>query len=351
MIIFDNVAKMKSQFRRKALLYNDLGNSSIQCNTCWHKCVIKEGKHGRCKTRINVNGTLLTENYGLISTLSINPIEKKPLFHYYPGSYALTIGSVSCNFTCPWCQNWSVSKVYPSEVHIPRYLSPEDLVNKTESDPKIDGISISFNEPTLSLEYALDTFRLCNPKTYRMFVTNGYMTPRALELLFQTGMTGMSVTVKGNSETAKKYCGINVEKVWDNITAAFKKGVHVEVICLIIPTVNDSLTFFTEVGERVNDIDPNIPLHFTRFYPDYQFTDVDPTPVPVLEEAHRVTRSVGLNYVYLGNVFGHPLENTYCSNCRTLLIRRTGYQIEKKFDKKNNRCPSCALKIPIIQSI
>jgi len=285
-------------------------------------------------------------NYGLVSSYSINPIEKKPLFHYYPGTYASTVGSYSCNFKCPWCQNWSISKVYPSEVHFPRYLSPEELVKKTESDSKIDGISISFNEPTLSLEYALDTFRLCNPETYRMFVTNGYMTTEALDLLIQAGMTGMSVTVKGDSNIVKKYCKTNVEKVWDNIKTAFNRGVHVEVICLIIPTVNDSGSFFSETAKKIQDINDNIPLHFTRFFPDYQFTDVKPTPVSTLEKAHQIARQNGLKFVYLGNIFGHPLENSYCPNCQKLLIKRTGYRIKMLFDPQEAKCSSCNEVIP-----
>lgn len=338
---------MNNQFRKKALLYRNLSNSSIQCNTCWHKCVIKEGEYGRCKTRVNTRGTLLTESYGMISSLSINPIEKKPLFHYYPGSYALTIGSISCNFSCPWCQNWSLSKVYPSEVHFPRYLSSEELVERTENNSQIYGISISFNEPSLSLEYSLDVFRLCKPDTYRMFVTNCYMTSQALDLLIEAGMTGMTVTVKGSSDVVKKFCGANVEKVWNNIKSAYKEGIHVEIVCLIIPSVNDSIGFFKHVARRIIDIDPNIPLHFTRFFPDYQFRKVDATPIKTLEKAHQVAQSEGVKFVYLGNVPGHPLENTYCPNCKKLLIKRTGYQIEKKFDVETRHCPFCETEIPL----
>ncbi|MHA2244533.1 MAG: AmmeMemoRadiSam system radical SAM enzyme [Candidatus Hodarchaeales archaeon] len=338
---------MNSQFRRKALLYNDLGNSAVQCNTCWHKCVIKEGKHGRCKTRINIRGILLTEIYGMVSSLSINPIEKKPLFHYYPGSYALTIGSISCNYSCPWCQNWSISKCYPTEVHFPNFLSPEELVEQTEKNSKINGISVSFNEPTLSLEFSLDVFRLCKPETYRSFVTNGYMTDQALKLLIESGMTGMTVTVKGNSNMVEKYCETDVEKVWNNIKIAYREGLHVEIVCLIIPTVNDSVEFYKEVAKRLTDINQNIPLHFTRFFPDYQFTRVDATPIKTLEEAHEVAQSEGVNFVYLGNVPGHPLENTYCSNCQSLLIKRSGYHIEKKFDIQIPCCPSCGIEIPL----
>ena len=322
-------------------------SSKIQCDTCWHRCIIQEGKYGRCRTRINIDGTLNCTNYGLVSSLSINPIEKKPLFHYYPGSRALTIGSISCNFSCPWCQNWSISKCYPSEVHFPRFISPKELIKKIEDDNKITGLSISFNEPTLSLEYSLDVFRLCKTETYLSFVTNGYMTSQALKLLIEAGMTGMTVTVKGNSYMVKKYCGTDVERVWSNIKTAYKEGVHVEIVCLIIPTVNDSIDFYKEVATRLKEINSNIPLHFTRFHPDYQFTNVDATPIKTLELAHESAQSEGLSFVYLGNVPGHPLENTYCPNCQKLLIKRTIYQIEVKYDVKIQHCPSCETTIPI----
>ncbi|MFX0091817.1 MAG: radical SAM protein, partial [Candidatus Hodarchaeota archaeon] len=233
----------------------------------------------------------------------------------------------------------------PSDIRMPRFLSPEQLVKRTEGDPRITGISISFNEPTLSLEYALDVFRLCKPETYCMFVTNGYLSPAALNLLIEAGLTGMSITIKGDSEATKKYCKTNVEKVWETIKIANREGVHVEVICLVIPTVNDSIDFFKQVSSRLASLDQNIPLHFTRFFPAYQFTEVEPTPIATLEKAHQIARSEGLNFVYLGNVFGHSLENTYCPNCETLLIKRTGYQLKKIIDLETCRCPSCRTKI------
>lgn len=334
-------------FQKEALLYTSLGNLKVQCQTCWHRCKISEGEYGRCRTRKNVEGTLYCVNYGLLSSFSINPIEKKPLFHYYPGTHASTIGSFSCNSSCPWCQNWSISKVYPSEVQFPHYLSPEELVEKTETNPKIHGISVSFNEPTLSLEYSLDVFRMCKPETYRMFVTNGYMSNQALKLLIEAGMTGMSVTVKGNQKEVKRYCGIDVAKVWENIRTAVREGVHVEIICLIIPTVNDTEDFYRNVSKQVISIDPKIPLHFTRFHPDYQFTDVKATPIKTLEKAYEVAQSEGVTFVYLGNVPGHPLENTYCPKCQKLLIKRTIYHIEMKFDVQTRRCPSCNTEIPL----
>jgi pyruvate formate lyase activating enzyme len=223
-------------------------------------------------------------------------------------------------------------------------------VRKVENDRKISGISISFNEPTLSLEYALDVFNRCKPETYRMFVTNGYMTPHALECLINAGMTGMSITVKGDADTVKNYCKTDIEKVWENIKHASDKKVHVEIIYLTIPTVNDITAFFRQVASRLSEINKDTPLHFTQFHPDYQFTHVDMTPIDTLEKAHKIAKSEGIRYVYLGNVPGHPLENTYCSNCQKLLIKRTGYNIEKKFDVRTGRCPFCSTKIPLFLS-
>ncbi|MFX1336365.1 MAG: AmmeMemoRadiSam system radical SAM enzyme [Promethearchaeota archaeon] len=341
------VLSTENIFKKEALLFTQKGHSKIQCETCWHHCLIPEGGYGRCQTRTNIEGTLYCINYGLISSFSINPIEKKPLFHYYPGSHASTIGSFSCNFSCPWCQNWRISKRYPFKMHSSDFRSPEELVKNTENNKKAQGISVSFNEPTLSLEYALDVFRLCKPETYRMFVTNGYMTNPALKLLIEAGMSGMSITVKGSSKTVKKYCKAKVERVWNNIITAYREGVHIEIICLIIPTVNDSINFFKQVATRLVNIDPNIPLHFTRFYPDYQFTEGNVTPLSTLEKAHQIAHAEGMNYVYLGNVPGHPLENTYCPKCQKLLIKRTGYHIERKIDLQKHYCPSCSTKIPL----
>ena len=339
---------MISKFQKLAYLFDPLDKSRVQCNTCWHHCQITPGKMGICKTRKNVNGEFITLNYGLCSSLSINPIEKKPLFHYFPGSRALTIGSVSCNFNCPWCQNWTISKIHPGKVKHKRYLSPKDLVEMASNNIQIQGISFSFNEPVIWLEYILDVFELCDDSLYQMIVTNGYMTPEALNLLIDSGMTGMSVTVKGNTETVKNFCGANVKNVWQNIERAYKKDVHIEIICLVIPRINDSTNYFHQVGERIVTLDPNIPLHFTRFFPDYKFNNVDPPPITTLEEAHAIACQQGLNYVYLGNLFGHPLENTYCPECKEVLIQRTGYEI-KQFLTSTNKCPSCRKGIPIRQ--
>ena len=206
---------------------------------------------------------------------------------------------------------------------------------------KIKGISLSFNEPTLSLEYILDIFQVLKPSIYKMFVTNGYMTYEALDALISTGLTGMSITIKGDNSTVLKYCNAQVEKVWEKITHAVTKGVHVEIICLIIPSVNDNPKFYERVAKNIKNIDNRIPLHFTQFYPSYHFTHLPVTPISSLEQAHEIAKRVGLDYVYLGNVFGHPLENTYCPICQTLLIKRAGLHSEVLIDLKSKKCPKC----------
>ncbi|MHA1449881.1 MAG: AmmeMemoRadiSam system radical SAM enzyme [Candidatus Hodarchaeales archaeon] len=337
---------MQNHLKKESYLYSPLKDSSVKCLTCWRQCNILDGSYGFCRTRINIKGVLYCINHGLISSLSVNPIEKKPLFHYFPGTFALTAGSYSCNFTCPWCQNHDISKVYPADIEEPRYLPVEELVKQAEANPQVDGLSISFNEPVLSLEYAVDTFRLSNEHLYKMIVTNGYMTDLAFELLIDSGMTGMSVNVKGDAATVKKFCNADVNRVWKNIRTAHGKGVHVEIICLIIPGVNDEERFFKQVARDIVAIDERIPLHFTRYFPAYRFT-ADPTPVSLLEKACEIASQEGVKFVYIGNVPGHQFENTYCPFCRQLLIKRTGFQIELMFETITSHCPSCGAEIPI----
>ncbi len=224
---------------REALLAEEAENGKIRCLTCMRRCVIPEGGLGFCKTRKNIDGKLFTLIYGDISSLSANPIEKKPLFHFYVGSKALTVGSWSCSWSCPWCQNWEISKHPPDEFK--NYVSPERLMRLVKAY-RCQGTSISFNEPTLMLEYSLDVFRLARDRGYyNTYVTNGYMTPEALNLLIENGLDAMNVDVKGCKEAVKKYCGANVDYVWDNIHEAKKMGVHVEVTTLVIPRVNDDV--------------------------------------------------------------------------------------------------------------
>jgi pyruvate formate lyase activating enzyme len=332
---------MPSPFIHKPLLQKAV-NNRVRCLTCERRCVLADGQVGWCRTRQNRGGTLYTLIYGAVSSLSCNPIEKKPLHHFYPGSIALTAGSWSCNFDCPWCQNYHISKAEPGEG---RYMSPQEFVS-TAVDLGCQGTSISFNEPTLSLEWSLEVFRLARARgLYNTYVTNGYMTAAALELLAGAGLDGMNVDVKGDAKAVKEYCGADVEMVWRNCRRARELGVWVEVTTLVIPGVNDSDEVLNGIAGRIgSDLGPDTPWHVSGYYPAYRF-DAPPTPVKTLERAWQIGRQAGLTFVYLGNVPGHRLENTTCPDCEVLLIQRQGLRTTVDHLGRG-RCPNCDREIP-----
>jgi pyruvate formate lyase activating enzyme len=277
--------------------------------------------------------------YGAVSSLAANPIEKKPFYHFHPGTSAFTVGSWSCNFGCPWCQNWDISKAAPPAR--PEYVSPELFIELTENSGS-QGTSISFNEPTLSLEWSLDVLRLARKRNlYNTFVTNGYMTPEALSLLTDAGLDAMNVDMKGDAVAVKKFCkGIDVEKVWATCRLGRSRGVHIEITTLVIPTVNSAETSLRSIAERiVSDVGPEVPWHVSAYYPAYRF-DAPSTPMETLERAWRIGKEAGLHFVYVGNVPGHRYDNTYCPGCGTLLIRRRGYDIAANL-VRNGQCPNC----------
>ncbi|MFQ5977605.1 MAG: AmmeMemoRadiSam system radical SAM enzyme [Candidatus Heimdallarchaeota archaeon] len=337
--------------RIRAFLQEQLEDGNVRCLTCQRHCVIIPQKYGHCKTRFNDQGTLYTTTYGLVTSLSNNPIEKKPLFHYYPGSVATTIGSKSCNFDCPWCQNWTLSKASSEELPASsEFMSPRQIVDFAKRS-QVQGLSVSFNEPTLSLEYALELFELAAPEhLYCMFVTNGYMTAEALRLLVKAGLTGAAVTLKGPADMVKKYCHADVEGVWDTLTLAKSLGVHVEVISLLIPNTNDHRDYLNNlVAQVLTDLGPDTPIHFTRYFPAYKFT-IPATPVKTLEFARDLALEIGLRYSYIGNVPGHPYENTYCPACKRLLIRRYATSLLAFDVNQQNTCPDCGEQIPLFHS-
>jgi pyruvate formate lyase activating enzyme len=286
---------------------------------------------------------LVTLIYGAASSLAANPVEKKPFYHFWPGTGAFTIGSWSCNFGCPWCQNWDISKKPPPARG--RYVSPEQFVALTE-ESGCAGTSISFNEPTLSLDWSLDVFRLARRRgLYNTYVTNGYITPEALELLIDAGLDAMNVDIKGDAEGVRHYCkGINVDKVWEASKLARQRGVHIEITTLIIPTVNDTNQILQGIAERiVSDLGPGVPWHVSAYFPAYQF-NAPPTPVRTLERAWEIGRSIGLEFIYAGNVPGHPYDNTYCPACNTMLIQRMGFDVLAN-RIHSGRCPKCQREI------
>jgi pyruvate formate lyase activating enzyme len=297
---------------------------------------------GWCRTRRHQDGKLVTLTYGAVSSLSANPIEKKPLYHFHPETLALTSGSLSCNFDCPWCQNAGISKASPGPA---RTMSPEAFVQKAVG-LGCRGTSISLNEPTLSLEWSLEVFHLaCEQGLYNTYVTNGYMTPEALRLLVQAGLDAMNVDVKGDAWAVRHYCGADVEVVWRNCRLAREADVWLETTTLVIPGVNDSYEVLGGIAERiVADLGPDVPWHVSGYHPAHRF-DAPPTPVDTLERAWRLGKGAGLEFVYLGNVPGHRCENTYCPDCERLLIRRWGLGVTGHY-LEDGRCPDCGRTVP-----
>jgi pyruvate formate lyase activating enzyme len=330
--------EVASGFVRESLLQDRVGDK-IRCNVCERRCLIVAGGFGWCRTRQNRDGKLVTLIYGAVSSLAANPIEKKPFYHFHPGSSALTAGSWSCNFGCPWCQNWDISKTPPPAAG--ESVLPERFLKVLEKEG-CQGTSISFNEPTLSLEWSLEVFRLAGERGfYNTYVTNGYMTPEALDLLIEAGLDAMNVDMKGDAAVVKKLCkAVDIEKVWAACRLAQSRGIHVEITTLVIPTVNDSEGALRGLAERIaSELGRQTPWHVSGYYPAYRFT-APPTPVETLERAWQTGRQAGLHFVYTGNVPGHRYDNTYCPGCGALLIERWGFEVVEN-RLRAGCCPQC----------
>ncbi len=352
---FMNYVRENPECVREALLYEKLQNKRVRCRVCNRFCIINNNSFGMCKDRYNHNGTLFVLTYGNISSLSCNPIEKKPFFHFWPGSSALTIGSWSCNFLCPWCQNYEISKEHPLS-HECFYISPEDFISLTMSQ-NCQGTSFSFNEPSISLfEYSIEVMKIARKKgLYNTYVTNGYFSEEALKELVKAGIDAMNIDIKGCSPKIDRYTGANNEHVWEIAKEAVKQGVHIEITTLVIPKLNDSPSCLNEIASRiVNELGKDVPWHVTRYFPQYKAYKYgldEITPITTLEKAYEIGVKNGLSYVYLGNVPGHPLENTYCPKCGTLLIRRYGFSILEVNLTHDKKCPKCGTKIKIVGKI
>lgn len=334
---------------REALLWEAVGDKRVKCGLCHRRCTIAEGKRGYCRVRENREGKLYTLNYALASSASPDPIEKKPLFHFYPGTSVFSLGTVSCNFRCLHCQNYSISQapLEEAEGYLVEY-PPEKAVTLTK-DYGCSGIAWTYNEPTIWFEYTLDSAKLAKERgLYTVYVTNGYYTEEALELLAPY-LDAVNIDVKGfEDEFYREISKAKLMPVLDTAEKTAKKGIHVELTYLVIPGKNDKSEDFQAFVDWVAGISQDIPVHFTRFHPDYMMLSSPSTPIETLEAARKIGLEK-LNYVYSGNVVGHEGENTYCPNCGEMLIKRWGFTIQKLELTKDNRCPNCGEKIMIIR--
>lgn len=326
--------------------YQKLTNYYIRCISCERRCIIPINGTGVCKTKTNINGKLYTLTYGDLSSVESRPIEIKPFYNFWPGSTAITISTWSCNFPCPWCQNWHISK-YPPKPEKAVYTPPERVIRIAELN-KDQGTCVSFNEPTMLLEYSIDLFKQARERgLYNTYVSNGYMTIHALDELIKAGLNGLKIDIKGDKEVYRRILAANHEIPWRNAEYAQKHGVHVEIVALLVTGICDKEEVIDDIIEtHLKKLGPDTPLHFTRYYPAYKYHK-PPTKIEILEKAYLKAKKRGINYVYTGNIPGHPYEHTYCPNCGKPVIKRYNYYIIEINLTKDKKCKYCGQSIKI----
>lgn len=332
---------------REAMFYKKLENNVVKCNLCNHRCPrIAEKKRGICGVRENRNGKLYTLVYGRVVARNIDPIEKKPLFQFLPGTMAYSIATVGCNFRCGNCQNYDISQM-PKEhgTIVGQEMSPEDVVSTAKRN-NCKSIAYTYSEPTIFFEYAYETAKLAKKEGIKnVFVTNGYITPEALNKIAPY-LDAANIDLKSYTETFyKKNCGAHLQPVLDSIKLHKKYDIWTEITTLIIPTLNDTEQELRQIAEFIkNEAGPETPWHITAFHPTYKLTNLHPTNIQILRIAREIGLKTGLRYVYEGNVPGEDGENTFCYKCQKILIRRFGYQILEN-NIIDSACPYCGAKI------
>ena len=326
---------------KEAKFYSRLNEDKILCETCPRGCIIYKNKYGFCKAYYNESGKLYNVLYGEIVSIALDPIEKKPLFHFYPGSKILSVGTNGCNLRCQFCQNWELVEGNNQTNNV----SPEILLDLAKEYDSI-GIAFTYNEPTISYEFVYDTFKLFKEQGLKTaLVTNGYINEKPLLNLLPL-VDALNIDLKSTkSEFYKKICKGNVEPVKRTIELSHEHS-FVEVTNLIIPSLNDTKEEFFELRDFIANISPDIPLHLSRYFPNYKMK-IPKTPIETLLVAFDIMREK-LNYVYIGNAMIEGKENSYCPNCGNLLVSRTGYLANVVGITKDVRCSKCNIKVPFI---
>jgi pyruvate formate lyase activating enzyme len=319
-----------------------MASQKVRCSLCPRFCIIQENRKGACGARLNRQGTLYSEVYGKVVSMHIDPIEKKPLFHFAPGTECLSIATTGCNLMCSFCQNWEIS--HPEKDVPVEDMEPGKIVEMAKSY-NLPGIAYTYTEPTVFFEYALDVMRIAREEgLYNVWVSNGYTNPeparRAAKFL-----DAINVDMKGDALFYKRLCGIpNEEPIREALKIYKKAGVWIEVTTLIIPGYNDSEKIVKGIAEWIKEnLGADTPLHFSRFHPQYRMMRSQPTPVKTIEEAVKTADELGLHYVYAGNVYAHDRESTHCPNCKRKVIDRTGFTVSKV----RRSCPDCAARIAL----
>jgi pyruvate formate lyase activating enzyme len=325
---------------KEARLYRKSAENKVSCFLCSHHCLISEGKFGICNVRENKNGILYTHAYGDLIAQHIDPIEKKPLYHFSPGSRSFSIAAIGCNFQCGFCQNWQISQAKEAEGLglRPEEVKPEEAVKQAKRSASTS-ISYTYTEPTIFFEYAFEIGQLAKKEgLWNVFVTNGYMTEEMIQMI-HPNLDAANIDLKSFSDDYyRRICKGRLGPVLKSIERMKKLNIWIEVTTLVLPGQNDSEEELKRIADFLYGVDPSIPWHLSRFYPQYKMEDLESTPGNALKMAHEIGKEAGLRYVYLGNV-GQG-NNTYCHQCDSLLIERSGYSI-LQYHIKEGRCSHC----------
>lgn len=330
---------------KEAMFFHRLKGQEVRCDLCAHHCVIEDGQAGICKVRANKGGTLYSLVYGKAVATHIDPIEKKPLFHFRPGSTTFSLATVGCNFRCAHCQNADIS-ILPAHQDdiVGQDVMPEEIVAAAEKSG-CQSIAYTYTEPTIFFEYAHDSARLASEKDIgNVFVTNGFMTEEALRTI-QPHLDAANVDLKSFSDDHyRQVCGARLQPVLDSLQLMKNLGIWLEVTTLIIPTLNDSERELRQIAEFIFSLGAETPWHISKFYPTYQMTHLPSTPVESLRRGREIGLEAGLRYVYTGNVPGDEGESTFCHHCGQRLIHRYGYSIlENRL--RESHCDRCGVEI------
>jgi pyruvate formate lyase activating enzyme len=334
-----NLSKVEARF------YKKYADREIECTLCPRFCKLGDKERGYCGVRENIGGTYYTLVYGKACAIHIDPIEKKPFFHFLPSSSALSLASAGCNVNCKFCQNWEISQVRPEQV---RHLDfPPQTVVRSAQKNHCSVIAYTYSEPIVFYEYMYDTSLGARKKGIKnVVVTGGHTNPEPLIELTKV-VDAIKVDLKAfNQNFYTQYVQGELQPVLEAIKIIAKSNVWLEIVYLVIPTLNDDPQEIRRMARWIlHEVGPEIPVHFSRFHPMYLMKNLPPTPISTLEQAHKIAVQEGLQYVYVGNVPGHRSENTFCSNCQKLIIKRTAYQIHK-VEIENGKCKFCGNPIP-----
>ncbi|HDJ24247.1 MAG TPA: AmmeMemoRadiSam system radical SAM enzyme [Candidatus Aminicenantes bacterium] len=329
----------------EARYYQKLPDKEIECQLCPRQCRLGNKERGYCGVRENSEGTYYTLVYGKACSVHVDPIEKKPFFHFYPGQITLSLATAGCNVNCKFCQNWEISQVRPEQVH--HFDFPPRMVVDTAKKYDCPIIAYTYTEPVVFYEYMVDTAKLGRRAGLKsVVVTGGHINPEPLEELISV-VEAIKVDLKSfTQDFYDQYVRGKLQPVLEAIKKIAASPIWLEIVYLVIPTLNDSVKEIKNLSRWIKaEVGPDVPLHFSRFHPMYLLRNLPPTPISTLERAHQIAREEGLNYVYIGNVPGHQAESTYCPRCGTLLIKRWGFEVSK-INLKDGKCPQCQTPIP-----